>query len=337
MFILTRRALAVAGALLLCGAAPLSAQTFDMKIAGTAINDPNHGYMMEFARRIEAETNGRIKGQVFPAGQLGGGQRLIEGLQLGTVEMVVLPPSFFKSVSPVFEVLDAPGVLKNLQHAQVVLQDPEFQVPFLKAGEARGIVGVSLYGYDGSSYAGTTPFRTLADFKGKKIRVLAGKAELMLMESIGAVGVPVDFSEVIPAMQRKTVDGVRSSKVVMMGAKYFTVAKYLTLVEEQHIPTAVFVSKMFLDRLPADLRATVMKVGKDMNDWAYKAVLQAQEKAIQAWKDGGAEIINLPPADQAEFVKRALLIGDEVFGKSTDANVKGMYETLKKVAARHPG
>jgi C4-dicarboxylate-binding protein DctP len=329
-------ALALAGAVLL-GAPAAIAQTFEMKIAGTAIGDPNHGYMVEFARRIEAETKGKIVGKVFPAGQLGGGPRLIEGLQLGTVELVILPPAFFKAVSPVFEVTDAPGVLKNLQHAQKVLTDPEFSGPFLKAAEDRGLVGVSLYAYDGSSYASTEPLRTLADFKGKKFRVLATKTEMQLMQSIGASGVPIDFSEVIPALQRKTVDGVRSSKVIMGGGKYFTVTKYVTEVLDAQIPTAAFVSKIFMDRLPPDLRQAVFKVGKEMDTWTYQQVLEAHKKSDQIWKEGGAEIIHLSPADQAEFIKRAQAVGEDVFGKATDPKVKSMYELLKKVAAKHQG
>jgi C4-dicarboxylate-binding protein DctP len=314
--------------------APSAAQTFDIRLAGTSINDPNNAYLTEFKKRIEDKSGGRVKAGVFPAGQLGGGQRLIEGLQLGTIEMVVLPPSFFKGVNQVFQVLDAPGIFDDLAHAQRALTDAGFRDPFLKAAENSGIVGISLYVYDGVAYASVQPIRGIGDFKGKKIRVLASRVETEIMQRLGATGVPIDFTEIVPALQQRTIDTVRSSQVVMTGPKVFTAAKFLTITDDTLIPTASFVSKSFLDKLPSDLRATVIDIGLDMDDWTYKLAMQFRENVDKTWRENGAEIIRLPAQDQAELIQRVKPVGEDVLGKNPDAATREHYARLMQSVER---
>ena len=93
--------------------------------------------------------------------------------------------------------------------------------------------------YGPTSFASKKPIRTLADFKGKKIRVLATKMESTLVGKFGAAGVPIPYTEVLPALQRGTIDAVRSSIIVMGGSKFFTVIKSITVVESGMIPSAV--------------------------------------------------------------------------------------------------
>ena len=85
--------------------------------------------------------------------------------------------------------------------------------------------------YGPTSFASLRPIRTLDDFKGRKIRVLASKMETALVGKLGATGVPMSYIEVLPGLSRKTIDGVRSSIIVMGGSKFFTVTKYITVVE----------------------------------------------------------------------------------------------------------
>ena len=323
---------ALAAALALPAAA-LAQQPFTMKLAGIAVNDPSHAYLNEFKQRIEAKSGGRIKGETYPGAQLGGFPRMIEGVQFGTIELYMGPPGMQRGLDPRMQVVEAPGLFDNMEHGQKTITDPRFRDKFAEINTAKGLKGVTFYNYGPSSYASTSPLRKLDDFRGKKFRVLATKVEIEAMNRLGATGVPMDLAEVLPALQNRVLDGVRSSIVVMGAGKYFSITKYITDVQDSMIPIGGWVSTQWLNKLPADLQKMVLDTGRELEDFAYKTSVEFDNRAAQLWRDNGAEVIKLSPADQAEFMRRFRSVADEVMGN--DPALKELYQLYKEVAASH--
>ena len=312
---------------------PATAQTFTMKMGGIAVGDPSHEHMKLYKDVIEKRSGGRIKGEVYPGAQLGGFPRMIEGLQLGTIEFYTGPPGFQRGLDPRMQVIDAPGMFESTEHGQKTVTDPRFRDKYLDLTTSKGLKGVTIYNWGPTQYATTSPIRKLDDFKGKKFRVLASKVEIELMNRLGATGVPMDFPEVLPALQNKVLDGVRSSIVVMGAMKFFAVTKYITTVNDTMVPLGAWVSVAWLNKLPADLQKIVLDTGREMDDAVYKICLEYDGRAVQLWKDNGAEVIALPPADQAEFMRRVRTVADDVLGN--DPALKEMYTLYKQVADSH--
>jgi TRAP-type C4-dicarboxylate transport system substrate-binding protein len=318
---------------LMLAMAPASAQTFTMKMSGIAINDPSHEHMKLYKDLIEQRSSGRIKAEIYPGAQLGGFPRMIEGLQLGTLEFYTGPPAFQRGLDPRMQVVDAPGLFENAAHGQKTVTDPRFRDKFLDLTTSKGLKGVTIYNWGPTQYASNSPLRKLDDFKGKKFRVLASKVEIEVMNRVGATGVPMDFTEVLPSLQNKTLDGVRSSIVVMGAAKFFSVTKYITTVNDTMVPLGAWVSVAWFDKLPADLQKIVTDAGREMDEAVYKLCLEFDSRAVQLWKDNGAEVIALPQADQAEFMRRVRTVADDVPGG--DPALKDMYNLYKDVAESH--
>jgi C4-dicarboxylate-binding protein DctP len=189
--------------------------------------------------------------------------------------------------------------------------------------------------YGPTQYATLAPFRTLADLRGKKIRVLASKMESELVSQFGGTGVPMDYTEVLAALTNKTLDGVRTSMVVMGGSKFFTVTKFLTVTNDGYIPDAIWASEAFLQKLPADVRAQLIKLGRDMEKENIEVALDFGRKAEQLWKDSGAEIIRLSAADQKEYMARVAPLGDKYLGNHDNPQVRQMYALLKASVEKH--
>ncbi len=105
-------AMGVVVALALTLAAPVGAQTV-IKIGSPTIKESVHHWMQEFEKRIEKRAGDRIDVKVFPLSQLGSIPRMIEGAQLGTIEMVMVPPAFLVGIDQRFQVLAAPGIFKD--------------------------------------------------------------------------------------------------------------------------------------------------------------------------------------------------------------------------------
>lgn len=314
-------------------ARPAAAADFILKVALIPTNEIHHEFARAYEKRLEAATHGRIDVQVFPGGQLGNIQQMVEGMQLGTIEMSMLPPGFYKGVDPRFQVTDVPGLFDDIPHISRSLSDPTFRSPFLRIAEDKGLVGVAIFDYGPTAYASLEPIRALADFKGKKMRVLATDVERAVMEEFGSTGIPMGMTHVIPALQRGQLDGIRSTIVVLAALKFYDVTKYVTLVEDTHIPDTAMMSKQFYDKLPPDLQTAIVDVGRDLERYMEDVVIRYDRRAAKLWRDKGGEVIRLSPEERQEFMQRTARIGDRVMGG--DAKLAPMYDLLKQSSERN--
>lgn len=325
--------LSVVGALIATSIPPAFAQPqVTIKIGAVTARDPLHQYMDEYKKRIEERSGGRIEARVFPASQLGDINRMIEGVQLGTIEMVVSATGFYKVLHNGFQIGDVPGIFENAAHARRVFQDRELRQKFLSLGEPRGALGIGLWVYGPITYVSAKPMRTLADFKGKKIRTLASKVESDIAAKLEATGVPMPLSEALPALQNGVVDGARGALLVFAGFKYFTVAKYLTALDDSMIPVITILSREAHRRMPADLAKMVLDVARELDNWGERNAEVADVDAERVWREGGGEIIRFSPAEQAELRRRLATIGADILG--TAADTKEIWTLLQDALQR---
>lgn len=328
----TAAAALLAGAVvMLAWATPSWAQkTITIKLATATVNDVQTEAIKRYAARLEKRSNGRIKTQLYPAAQLGSNARMIEGLQLGSIQVYVGPPAYLVGLDPRFQILDSPSVFADFQHAARTIRDPDFRTPFLTLGEPKGLKGVALFMYGETAYATRKPLRALSDFRGQKIRVLSSEMERKVTGELGAVAVPMDFSEVVPALQQGTIDGVKTGMSVFTSLKLYDIVKYVTETHEAIIPEVMMVSKRWFDSQPADIQTMLLEEGKalepELNEWTYKA----QSDARNIWKSKGGEVITLSAADKTEMTRRLATVANEVY-KDHPAEKK-LYDLLVKVA-----
>jgi TRAP-type C4-dicarboxylate transport system substrate-binding protein len=319
-------ALSIAAGLTL-GAVPAHAQTFNMKFTTLTLNDVQHEYIKIYKREIEKATNGRIKVGIFPAGQLGGAARQTEGIRLGTIEAAIGPAELFFGADPRFQGLAMAGLFKNVEHARRALEVPSVKKAIFDVAAERNLVGIYAGVYDMQGFVSKTPITKLADFSGKRIRVLASDGEQAQVRSLGASAVPMSLPEVLPALQQGTIDGVNSVKGVFVAFKYYDAAPNLL---DSHlwalIPIAL-VSKVWYNRLPPDLQKAVVdvgaKIGPEVDKWQIARI--ASDTA--AWTAKGGKIVHLSDAEQAEAEKRVTAAIQPVLDKSPA--MKAFYAKIK--------
>ncbi len=165
-------ALAVSLAMTL-GGAQAQDKKYVMKITLPTLNDTVHQAAKNFAAAVEKDSNGRIKGEVYPASQLGPIPRQIEGTQFGAIQVAFIPPEFYVGVDERFELMASPGLMNNMPHGQRIAGDPEVLKLMLSLGANKGLYGAGLFLATPSHVISKTAIRHLDDFKGKKLRIFA--------------------------------------------------------------------------------------------------------------------------------------------------------------------
>ena len=306
----------VAGALVLSLAAlhdPARAEdkTYVMKLGTATINEAQHQWCRWFVEMVEKDSGGRIKGQIYPASQLGPIPREIEGVQFGAIQGYIGPPEFLVGVDSRYEVMSTPGFVNGMAHGIRMASDPELQKMMFSFGANKGIHGVGLWVSQPSSIISRTPIRHLADLKGKKLRVLAADMQQEMLKRLGASPIAMTLGDVLPAIQQGTIDGAVLATTVDATMKMYDAAKYITETGQPFIFSMAFISKKWYDGLPPDLQKIIdtdaAKAATEVMPWAS----DFYEKQRKLWSEHG-ELISLPADEQASMMKTLASVGAEV-------------------------
>jgi TRAP-type transport system periplasmic protein len=320
------------GALAAGGPGAAQDKTLVMKLSTATLNDAQHEWMKRFAVAIEKNSGGRIKAEVYPASQLGTIPRQIEGTQLGSIQAWVGPPEFLVGVDARYELMSAPGLIQNDQHAVKLISDPEFSKAFLALGANKGLVGASLFLTGPMVFDMRAPLKSLAELKGKKVRVLASPFQTEQLARLGGTGVPLSLGDVLPALQQGTLDGAMGALPVFGALQYQDTAKYITEAGHAYIFSMTVFSKRWFDALPADLKAIVMSTADQARAEVIPWSLDFIGQQRKTWIEKGGEVTAFSPADHAELMTKTSPIGDEIV--KTKPELKPLWDQLVAAAKR---
>jgi TRAP-type C4-dicarboxylate transport system substrate-binding protein len=309
-------ALSLAGGLAL-SAGTACAQDFTMKFATQTINDMQHEYMKVYKTELEKATNNRIRVDIYPAAQLGSAQRQVEGLRLGTIEAAIGPSELFFGADPRFQVLALAGLFKNNEHARRAIDVPAFRKAIVDFTDPRGLVTIGLNVYDQQLFTFKTPVTKLADFSGKRVRVLAAEGEQASVVALGASAVPMALPEVLPAIQQGTIDGANSVVGAFVAFRYYDAAPHILDTGLWALMPVTLVSKIWFARLPPDLQKTVVETGRKI------------EPDLHKWQIHG-KVAKLPAAEQDDAARRVTAAVQSVLAKTAPS--KELYDKLKAAA-----
>jgi TRAP-type C4-dicarboxylate transport system substrate-binding protein len=235
-------------------------------------------------------------------------------------------------VDPRMQVFDAPGLFRSPDHLQRVITNAEYRARAMAMLERRGVTGLGIFYNSPVVVLSRRPIRTLADFRGQKIRTFASPLQTRPMEHLGATAVPMALSEVMPALQSGAIDGLLAGIPVLSALRFWDAARYVTQIHPAIVVSTFLVNKRWFDRLPADVRTAMQEEGarvdRDLFSWTAEAI----GRSNAAWTENGGELITLPADQQSRMMSDFAALGEQVMGQN--AEVLAEYRALAAVAER---
>jgi len=228
------------------GALPAVAADFVMKFGTATINETQHQFIKFYKDEVEKASNGRIEVQIYPASQLGPIPREIEGVQLGNIQGYIGPVDFFVGVDPRFGVFSAPMLFRDEPNAAATVHDRAVQSAMFELAAPKRMVGIATLDLGSSNYGAKSPILRLSDFSGKKLRINGTELERQKMAKLGATGIGMPLSEVVPALDQGTIDGTISGLSVFVSFKMNDLLKVVTATNDTFIISIAVVSKPWL-------------------------------------------------------------------------------------------
>jgi TRAP-type C4-dicarboxylate transport system substrate-binding protein len=299
-----------AGLLGLAPAAPAAAADFTMKIGTATINETQHQFIKFYKDEVEKASGGRIEVQIYPASQLGPIPREIEGVQLGNIQGYVGPVDFFVGVDPRFGVFSTPMLFRDDANAAKTVRDAAIQKAMFDLAAPKRMVGIATLSLGASDYGAKNAIMKLSDFSGKKLRINGTEMERQKMAKLGATGVGMPLSEVVPALDQGTIDGTISGLSVFVSFKMNDLLKVVTVTNDTFIISIAVLSKPWLDTLPPDLQKIVIGSGAAVQAKAQQWEVDFTKKLEGDWVAVGGTVHTLSADDLAQMKTLLDPVGD---------------------------
>jgi C4-dicarboxylate-binding protein DctP len=183
--------------------------------------------------------------------------------------------------------------------------------------------------------------RTIADFKGLKMRIQSSKVLDAQMKALGANPQVMAFSEVYTALQQGVVDGTENPPDNLYTQKMHEVQKHLTVSDHGFLGYAVIVNKKFWDGLPADIRATLDQAMKETTVFERDIARAENDDALNKVRAAKTtEVYILPNEERAKWREAMLPVHREFENIIGRELIQMAYATAAQVqkekAARNP-
>jgi len=236
-----RRGLLALAAVIACTAAPLAQAQKALEWRYGHMNPPNSAAGMQaqwLAEEIAKRTGGTIKVTVYPSSQLGKLQELAEAVSTGTIALSHNTAAGIGSLHEPFAALDTPYLYRDVDHLMKVMDTGSPVMKKLNEGLVKDAGVRVLYAY----YFGTRhltsnkAIKQPGDLSGLKIRAIPFPIYMTTVEAMGAVPVPVDWSEVPTALATGKVNGQENPVNVVLSSKLYETQSHL--MQTGHIMNA---------------------------------------------------------------------------------------------------
>jgi tripartite ATP-independent transporter DctP family solute receptor len=281
---------------------PAHAGAMKMKLA--TVTPPHHAYnegAREFAKRIKDATGGFIDIRVYPGGQLGKGEReLLEGMQMGTIDLAVTATGPISGFSQSMMVLDLPFLFRDYLHVDAVLDGPVGRKLLDDLEEAR-LKGLSFLENGFRNFTNSArPLLKPQDFRGLKLRTMENPVHLASVRELGAQAVPMSWGEVYTSLQTKVIDGQENPVAIIHSYKLNEVQKYLSLTGHFYSPAPLTMSLRRFKDLKPEWQQLFIETAVDVAAYERKIIRDNEQKQVRDLKAWGMDVTNV---DKAIFLK----------------------------------
>ena len=266
----------------------------------------------------------------FPGAQLGQEPVMLQKIRTGDIDFIITSTANAASVAPQAGVFSEHFIFRDKDHLRHVLADPavtkEFQAMIKDSVQGAHVLALMTMGLR-NMYA-KMPIHSVAEIKGKKIRVQATMTEDAHFPAYGSQTVHMPFGEVYTSLQTGVVDIAENGVNVYMANKHYEVAPVLSMTEHEANNNCIWVSDKVWNSLTAEQKGWVEAAAREVATKEPAMALKLEEDSGAKLKKMGVTI-NMQ-VDKSGFMKDAQPIQDEIAKKLGPHAVK-LLELVRDV------
>lgn len=252
-----------------------------------------HIAMVEFAEEVEEKTDGRIKVQIFPNGQLGSENENMEQLMAGVISMTKVSAPGLATYNEAYHTFGLPYIFDDTEDFYHIMDSDEMQDFFLSSADD-GFVTLTYYTSGARSfYTKDRAIRTPADLKGLKIRVQDMKSQTDMLEALGGIPVAMSYGDVYTSLQTGIIDGTENNETALTTGKHGEICKVYSTDQHAMIPDVMVMSAKVWETISPEDQQIILEAAHASTESHKIAWDAAIEEAIEeASTTMGVEFVN---------------------------------------------
>jgi tripartite ATP-independent transporter DctP family solute receptor len=315
---------ALTGALVLAAGVASAQQNI---VVGHSLSPESHYGVgaQAFIDTLTELSGGEFTGSQAPAGQLGGERDMIEGLQIGSMDVVITSTGPLGNFVPEVYALDLPFLFRDYDHARKTL-DGEIGQELLEKINENQLVGLA-WTENGFRHVTNSqrPVRTPEDLEGLKLRTMENRVHMEAFSEMGASPTPMAFPELFTALQQGVVDGQENPVTVITASKFWEVQGHVSLTGHVYSPAVVLASPILMDGLTEEQRGWFYEAAKASAAATRAEVNRLEDAGVALLLENGMEVIT--DIDKAPFAALA----EPAYAVYTDQYGTEMVDRIKAV------
>ncbi len=302
---------------------------------------PAHAaFIAPWAERIEQQSEGRIKVEIYPSMALGGKPpELYSQVRDGVADIVWTLIGYTPGVFPRAEVFELPTVHQGSAKATTLAIQDVFD---LIAPDFEDVHPLLIHAHAGQAiHMVDRPVRSVEDLAGQKLRI-PSRTGAMVIEAWGAEPVGMPVPELPQALSKGVIDGALVPFEIVLPLKIHEMTKQsITGPDGMRFGTSVFAYLMNKDRyesLPDDLKAILdANSGAAIAEEIGQIWDDVEQPGIDATVASGSEMIALDEAAMAGFDQRSEQVVQRWIEEANAAGIdgRGLVDAARAAVTSH--
>ena len=281
-----------------------------------------------FADQVAEKSNGRIKIDIYPAGQLANEKDGIQTIQTssGVIDIVRCSTSSLSYFGvQKLNVLSMPYIIRDREHYWNVAQSDVGEE--LKAEPQElglGMVGLFYVDEGFRHFFTVDPVNSIEDLDGMKLRVPTTELMSDTVAAFGAISTPISFSELYSSLQTGTVDGAEQPLSGYYSNRFQEVAPNLILDGHVYGSGMVCISEQAWNMLSAEDQQVLIDAGLATEEYNKNAAQENDDEMLELLKAEGVNVVEVP--DKTEWQNK---VADVIAKYSA-----GMEDIVERISAQ---
>lgn len=320
----------LSGLAALAMAAPVSADTFTLRIGsghpnGPAVyvTDTANFFVPEVVRRVAEETDHEIEFVEGYGGAIAGVAETLEAVQNGILDIGAYcicfePAKLFLHNFPYYAPFGPQDSDQAMEAVRSVYNDVPWLTEQFTAEYDQELIG--LHGWDNYHVGTTDPWETVEDLQGVKIG--GAGPNLPWLEFAGAIPVQSTLPDGYLSLQTGVYSGWLMFPSAYLGFKFHEPSPNYTLVGFGAMPVnALTMNSNSMARLPEDVQQIIREVGQAYEDQSGSSLNAAQQRGLDGLAAAGTNVQTLSDEVRADWANSLTSFPQQ---QATEADGRGM-------------
>lgn len=277
---------------------------------------PSYEYIWKplenFAKRVEEDSEGRVKINMFHSGQLYDGYEEMAALSRGDIDLTSFNDLYASGALPALNVFTMPFLFDDVKHVQATVEKGILEIDLLQElHDKHDIVVIGTAPWEPYQFfMRDKPLKTADDFKGK-IWATTGAIDASAIQLLGGSPTNMSSADLYLSFDRGMIDGTPRPLLTGIGRSLDEVAEHLSIGNFGYAVTFLAVNRQKWESLPEDVQEILQNAAAERDREQVERVERFVEEAIAKFESDGMQVHYIDAENLAEMRARTVSAIDE--------------------------